>query len=51
MSSKFKAKLLGELGETVAQPAPNINDGVLKNLPMVVPLKYPSNFWRSIECH
>ena len=36
-------------GETEAQPAPNNNNGVLKNATIAVPLKYLSNFWQSLE--
>ena len=32
----------------MAEPAPNNNDGILKNT-IAVPLKYLSNFWRSLE--
>ena len=42
----FKAKLLGN---TVAQPVPNNANGILKDGTIAVPLKYLSNFWRSIE--
>ena len=37
------------LGNTVAQPAPNAVDGILENAAIAVPLKYQSNFWRSLE--
>ena len=37
------------LGNTVAQPAPNEANGILKNATIVVPLKYLSNFWRSLK--
>ena len=43
---EYKAKLLEE---TVAQPAPNNNNGILKNTTIVVSLKYLINFWRSLE--
>ena len=43
---KYKAKLLGN---TVAQPNPNKTTGILKNSIIAVPLKYLSNFWRSLE--
>ena len=42
----LKAKLLRS---TVAQPAPNQPNGLLKNAAIVVPLKYLNNFWRSVE--
>ena len=37
----YKTKLVGE---TEAQPAPNDNNGILKNATIVVPLKYLNNF-------
>ena len=45
-SFMYKAKFLGN---TVAQPAPNNANGILKNATIAVPLKYLSNFWRSRE--
>ena len=33
----------------VAQTAPNAANGILKNATIAVPLKYLSNFWRSLE--
>ena len=45
-SFEFKASLLGN---TVAQPNPHQTNGVLKNATIPVPLKYLSNFWRSLE--
>ena len=45
-SFKYKAKLLGN---TFVQPAPNPTNETLKNATIVVPLKYLSNFWRSLE--
>ena len=45
-SFEFKASLLGN---TVAQPNPHQTNGVLKNATIAVPLKYLSNFWRSLE--
>ena len=44
-SFKYKAKLLGN---AVVQ-ADNADNGVLKNATIAVPLKYLSNFWRSLE--
>ena len=45
-SFEYIAKLL----ETkVAQPAPNAANGLLKNERIAVPLKYLSDFWRSLE--
>ena len=41
-SFEYKAKLLDN---TVAQPAPNNTDGILKNATIAVPLKYLNNFW------
>ena len=35
--------------ETVAPPVLNNNIGILKNATDAVPLKYVSNFWRSLE--
>ena len=45
-SFKYKAKLLGN---TVALPTPDNANGILINATIVVPLKYLSNFWRSLE--
>ena len=45
-SSDYKAKLLPN---TVAQPAPNNNSGILKYAIIAVPLKCLSNSWRSLE--
>ena len=45
-SFKYKAKLLGN---TKAQPNPNHANGILNNATIVVPLKYLSNVWRSLE--
>ena len=45
-SFKHKAKLLGN---TVAQPAPNNANEVLRNAKLAVPLKCSSNFWRSVK--
>ena len=45
-SFKYKAKLSGK---TVAQPNPNHANGILKNATIAMPLKYLSNFWRSLE--
>ena len=45
-SFKYKAKLLGN---TVVQYNPNHANGILKNSTIAVPLKYLSNFWRSLE--
>ena len=45
-SYQYKTKLVGE---TEAQPAPNNNNGILKNATIFDPLKYLSNFWRSLE--
>ena len=45
-SFKFKAKLLGN---TVAQPLPNAANEILKDATITIPLKYLSNFWRSLE--
>ena len=42
---KYKDKLLGN---TAGRPAPSTN-GILKNATIAVPLKYLSNFWRSIK--
>ena len=42
----YKAKLLGN---TVAQPAPNAANGILKYVTIAVPLKHLSNFWRPLE--
>ena len=43
---KYKAKLLEN---KIAQPAPNAANGVLKNSTITVPLKYLSNFWKSLK--
>ena len=45
-SFKYKAKLLGN---TIGQPAPNNANGILENATINVPLKYLSNFYRSLE--
>ena len=45
-SFKYEVKLLGI---AVAQPAPNAANGILKNATIVLPLKYLSNFCRSLE--
>ena len=45
-SFDYKANLLPD---TVAQPAPNQVNGILKNATIAVPLKYLNNFWRSLE--
>ena len=42
---EYKAKLLVN---TVAQPA-NVANGILKKTTIAIPLKYLSNFWRSLE--
>ena len=42
----YKAKLLAS---TVAQLIPNQTNGILKCVTIAVPLKYLSNFWRSLE--
>ena len=44
-SRKYKAKLLGN---TAAQ-ADDAANGILKDATIAVPLKYLSNFWRSLE--
>ena len=38
-SSKYKSSILGKPDD----------DGVLKNVKIAIPLKYLSNFWRSLE--
>ena len=45
-SFKYKVKLLEN---TVAQPTPNAANEILRNAAIAVPLKYLSNFWRSLE--
>ena len=45
-SFEYQAKLLAN---TVAQAAPNQANEILKNATIVVPSKYVSNFWRSLE--
>ena len=45
-SFEYKAKLMRN---TVAPPAPNQANGILKNAKIAVPLKYLSNFWGSLE--
>ena len=45
-SLSYKAK---QWEDTVAQPAPNINDGILKDAIIAVPLKDLSHFWRSLK--
>ena len=41
---KYKVKLFGN---PIGQPNPNQANGILKNV--TVPLKYVSNFWRSLR--
>ena len=43
---RYKVKLLGN---PAAQPAPNTANGIPKNATIAVPLKYLSNFLRSLE--
>ena len=43
---KYKIKWLED---TVAQSAPDNGDGILKNATIAIPVKYVSNFWRSLE--
>ena len=45
-SFKYQAKLLGN---TVAQTTPNQDNGILENAAVSVPLKYLSNFWRTLK--
>ena len=45
-SFDYKAK---SLWSTVTQPALNQANGILKNATIVMPLKYLSNFWQSLE--
>ena len=45
-SFKYKVKLLEN---TVAQPTPNAANGILRNSTIAVPLKYLSNFWKSLK--
>ena len=45
-SFKYKVK---SLGKAVAQPAPYATNGILKNITVVVPLKYLTNFLRLFE--
>ena len=45
-SFKYNAKLLGN---TVAQPGGNADNGILRNVTIAVPLKNLSIFWRSLE--
>ena len=42
----YKAKLLGN---TLAQTASNSANRILKHATIAAPLKYLSNFWRSLE--
>ena len=37
------------LGNTFAQLNPNQANGILRNATIAVPVKYLSNFWRSLE--
>ena len=43
---KYEIKLLED---TVVQSAPDNGDGILKNATIAIPVKYVSNFWRSLE--
>ena len=45
-SFRYNAKLFGN---TEAQPNPNDANGILKNTTIAVPLKYLSNFWKSLK--
>ena len=45
-SFEYKAKVLGS---TVAQPALNEANGILKKTTIALSLKYLSNFWRSLK--
>ena len=45
-SFKYKAEFLGN---AAAPPAPNAANRIVKNATIAVPLKYLSNFWRSLE--
>ena len=45
-SFKYKATLLEN---TVAEPAPNAANGILRNAAITVLLKYLSNFWKLLE--
>ena len=45
-SAKYKTKLLGN---KAAQPAPNNANGILENVTIAMPLKYLSNFRRSLK--
>ena len=45
-SFKYKIKLLDT---KAGQPAPNNANGILKDTAIAAPLKYLSNFWRSLE--
>ena len=45
-SFEYKTKLVGE---TKAQPTLDNNSGILKNATIAMPLKYLSNFYRSLE--
>ena len=40
-SFKYKASIIGNTE----------NNGTKKGVKIAVPLKYLSNFWRSLECH
>ena len=47
--SKDEATNLNANIANIVQPAPNAANGILKNATIAVPLKYASNFWRSLE--
>ena len=47
-SFKYNPRLLGN---TVAQPAPNPANGILKNATIAVALEYLSNFGDHSKCH
>ena len=42
----YKAKVLEN---TVAQPASNQDNGILKNETIAMSIKYLSNFWRTLK--
>ena len=47
-SFKYKTKFLGN---TVTQPAPNITNGILKNVKIAFPLKYWIISGDHLKCH
>ena len=48
-TTNFNADIAKLLRNTAGQPAPNAANRILRNATIAVPLKYLSNYWRSLE--